>query len=67
MGRLTAAYLAASLAPSAAKQKLPAFAFDKSTTWGQPDGQVRSWPGPNVEALTAGWICQSRNAANPPG
>ncbi|KAH8058744.1 hypothetical protein JL722_5977 [Aureococcus anophagefferens] len=39
MGRLTAACLAASLAPSAAKQKLPAFAFDKSTNWGQPDGQ----------------------------
>ncbi|KAH8043637.1 DNA binding protein [Aureococcus anophagefferens] len=33
---------------------LPAFAFDKSTNWGQPDGQVRNWPGPNVEALTAG-------------
>ena len=54
MGRLTAACLAASLAPSAAKQKLPAFAFDKSTNWGQPDGQVRNWPGPNVETLTAG-------------
>ena len=54
MGRLTAACLAASLAPSAATQKLPAFAFDRSTNWGQPDGQVRNWPGPNVEALTAG-------------
>ena len=52
MGRWTAACLAASLAPSASGGKLPAWAFDKSTNWGQPDGNVRNWPGATVDKLT---------------